>query len=296
MSTAIPCYPAVRPPEIPDRELLESCLRSIQPVISELCFANLFLFRHAHHYTLSRFNDSLVIFGRDYGGLPYVLPPLSGDRGETARKLLDGGNILYGVDELFLAQHLTGRGSPVIEDRDNADYLYLRSDLAELPGARFHNKRNRIRYFTSRHTFAVEPFSGQHSAAALHLLDIWQHHHKHDGSPSQQAEAAATREGLKRADELGLSGVVIVTGGEVSAFALGRPLNDLTVVCLFEKSDPALEGAAQLVNREFSRFQPPGCTYINREQDLGNQGLKEAKNSYHPVEMIRKFRVVSHTM
>lgn len=296
MSTAIPCYPVARPPEISDRELLRDCLRSMQPVISELCFANLFLFRHAHHYTLSRFNGSLVIFGRDYGGLPYVLPPLSGDRGDTARKLLDGGKVLYGADKLFLAQHLTGRGYPVIEDRDNDDYLYLRSDLAELPGTRFHKKRNRIQYLASRHTFTVEPFSRQHLASALQLLDVWQHHHNHDESPSQQAEAAATREGVERADELGLSGVVILTDEGVSAFALGELLNDLTAVCLFEKSDPALEGAAQLVNREFSRFQPPGCIYINREQDLGNHGLKEAKSSYHPIEMIRKFRVVNSMM
>lgn len=296
MSAPIPVYPAARPPEMSDRELLRNCLRSIQPVISELCFANLFLFRHAHQYALSSLNDSLLVLGCDYNGLPYVLPPLSGDRGEAARTLLDDGRILYGADEQFLARHLTGRGYAVVEDRDNDDYLYRRTDLAELPGARFHKKRNRIHYFTSRHAFTVEPFSQRHLVAALHLLDRWQRRHEPGGSPSQQAETAATREGLEHADELGLSGVVLLTGKGVAAFALGEPLNDLTVACLFEKSDPDLEGAAQLINREFSRFQPPACLYVNREQDLGNQGLKEAKNSYHPVEMIRKFRVMSRTM
>lgn len=296
MSAPIPVYPAARPPEIFDRELLRDCLRNMQPVISELCFANLFLFRHAHQYALSSINDSLLVFGHDYSGLPYVLPPLSGDRGEAARFLLDAGNTLYGVDGQFLAQHLTGRGYAVVEDRDNDDYLYRRTDLAELPGVPFHKKRNRIHYFTSRHTFTVEPFSRRHLAAALHLLDRWQRRHEPGGSPSQQAETAAAREGLERADELGLSGVVILTAKGVAAFALGEQLNDLTVACLFEKSDPDLEGAAQLINREFSRFQQPGCTYINREQDLGNQGLKEAKSSYHPVEMIRKFRVMARTM
>lgn len=296
MPTPIPAYPAARPPEISDRELLRGCLRSMQPVISELCFANLFLFRHAHHYSLSSINGSLLVLGRDYSGLPYVLPPLSGDRGEAARTLLDDGRVLYGADEQFLAQHLAGRGYVVAEDRDNDDYLYRRTDLAELPGARFHNKRNRIHYFASRNTFTVEPFSRRHLSSALHLLDIWQHRHESGGSPSQQAETAATREGLERADELGLSGVVLLTAKGVAAFALGEQLNDLTVACLFEKSDPDLEGAAQLINREFSRFQPPSCIYVNREQDLGNQGLKEAKSSYHPVEMIRKFRVMTRTM
>lgn len=290
MSLPIPLYPAFRPLEIPDRELLQHCFKALQPVISELSFANLFLFRQVHRYALTSINGSLTVFGRDYDGLPYFLPPLSGDRGETSRRLLDDGNTLYGADEQFLAACLTGRGYVVVPDHDNDDYLYLRSELAGLPGARFHNKRNRIHYFTSRHDYTVEPFSRQHLSSALQLLDKWQRFHGDNGHRSQHAEVAATAEGLQLADELGLSGVVVLTGGVVAAFALGEQLNNTTSVCHFEKADPELEGAAQLVNREFSRHLPPESSYINREQDLGERGLREAKSSYHPVRMVEKFR------
>lgn len=293
MNLPIPAYPASRSLEITDKALLQEHFRALQPVVSELSFANLFLFRHVHQYALTIFNDSLTVFGCGYDGQPYFLPPVSGDRGEVARTLLDEGNVLYGADEQFLAEHLSGKGYQVVSDRDNDDYLYLRSELAELPGNRFHKKKNRINYFTSRHEHTIETFSGSHLESALQLLDQWQSVHGDSGSRSQAAETAATREGLELSEELGLSGVVVLTEKGVSAFALGEQLNDSTSVCLFEKADPFLEGAAQLVNREFSRFQPAELTYINREQDLGESGLREAKSSYHPFSMVKKFRVMA---
>jgi uncharacterized protein len=293
MTLPIPAYPASRPVEIADRMLLQEHFRALQPMVSELSFANMFLFRKVHQYSLTLCNDSMTILGCGYDGQPYFLPPLSGNRGETTCKLLDMGNTLYGADEKFVAEHLAGRGYQVISDRDNDDYLYLRSDLAELPGKRFHKKKNRINYFTSRYEHTVEPFSGRHLESALQLLDQWQKVHADSGSLSQAAETDATREGLELAEELGLSGVVVLTERGVSAFALGEQLNDSTSACLFEKADPYLEGLAQLVNREFSRTLPADLTFINREQDLGESGLREAKSSYHPVAMVRKFRTLS---
>jgi uncharacterized protein len=293
MTLDIPAYPASRPVEISDRPLLQEHFSVLQPVVSEFTFANTYLFRKVHQYALTLYNDSLTVLGCGYDGLPYFLPPLSGNRGETARKLLDAGNILYGADEKFVAEHLAGRGYQVISDRDNDDYLYLKSDLAELPGNRFHKKKNRINYFTSRYEHTVEPFSTRYLESSLLLLDQWQKVHADVSSRSQAAETDATREGLELAEELGLSGVVVLTERGVSAFALGEQLNDSTSVCLFEKADPYLEGLAQLVNREFSRTLPADLTFINREQDLGESGLRGAKSSYHPFAMVRKFRVMA---
>lgn len=291
MSTPIPIYPAARPLELADKRLFQEHFRALQPLVSELSFANLFLFRQAHHYSVTAVADSVVIFGCGYDGQPYFLPPISGERGAAACRLLQEGHTLYGADEPFLADNLEGGGFALAADRDNDDYLYLRSELAELPGNRFHKKKNRINYFALRHNFSVEPYATSHLPGALQLLDEWQRVHVDGMSRSLAAETAATREGLALAEELGLNGVVVLTGGKVAAFALGEQLNDTTTVCHFEKTDPFLEGLAQLVNREFSRSQPPACTCINREQDLGERGLREAKLSYHPVGMVRKFRV-----
>jgi hypothetical protein len=142
MSFPIPLYPSSRHLEIADRSLLQDRFHDLQPMVSELSFANLFLFRHIHRYLLTTVNNSLVISGCGYDGHSYVLPPLSGNVGETARRLLDEGEILYGADERFVAEHLSASRYTVFTDRDNDDYLYLSSELAELPGKRFHKKKN----------------------------------------------------------------------------------------------------------------------------------------------------------
>jgi hypothetical protein len=291
MTDPIPQYPAARPLQLSDRSILQEHFRDLQPLVSELSFANLYLFRHIHCYRLTAVNDSLVILGCGYDGRPYFLPPLSGHIGETSRRLLAEDKILYGADERFVAGHIADICYRLDADRDNDDYLYLCSDLAELPGKLFRKKKNRINYFTARNRYTVEPFCKDHLQSARKLLDEWSRVNSDDLSCSLPAETAAAREGLELAEELELSGVVVLTDEGVSAFALGEKLNDSTYVCHFEKADPFLEGAAQLVNREFARGLSAEYRYLNREQDLGQSGLREAKNSYHPVEMIRKFTV-----
>jgi hypothetical protein len=294
MNITIPEYPEARPLQLTDKTLFQEQFHALQPQVSEFTFANLFLFRHIHRYTVTAVAGSLVVCGCGYDESPYFLPPLTGERGITTRRLLREGKTLYGADEQFVVEHLDGDALTVVEDRDNDDYLYSRSELAELPGKRFHKKKNRINYFAARHSYTVETFSRLHLESALLLLSEWQRVHQEDMNRSLAAEIAATREGLELAADLGLSGVVILTGGKVVAFALGEQLNADTAVCHFEKADPFLEGLAQLVNREFSRSQPANCSFINREQDLGESGLREAKLTYLPVGMVRKFRVTAN--
>jgi len=287
----IPIYPARRPLELSDRLPLQKIFTELQPEVSELVFANLYLFRKAHDYTLSRAGKSLLVFGRGYGGEPYFLPPLGGERGETARLLLAAGNSLYGADERFVADHLTPAGIAASEDRNSFDYLYLREELATLPGNRFHKKKNRINYFMARHRFSVEPFTPRHLSGALLLLRKWRRVREVATGSPLDLETGATGEALMMAGELGLEGVVVLLEGKVAAFALGERLNRETAVCHFEKADPFTEGLAQLVNREFSRLLFTDCTFINREQDLGESGLRKAKLSYHPLRLVKKYRV-----
>lgn len=287
----IPLYPARRPLELSDRPFLSEIFLELQPEVSEFVFANLYLFRKAHGYALCRAEKSLVIFGRGYGGEAYFLPPLEGEPGETARMLLAADNSLYGADDRFVADHLTPAGITASEDRNSFDYLYLRQELATLPGNRFHKKKNRINYFTSRHRFSVEPFSARHLSGAIELLKDWRRVRQPAPGSPLDLEIGATGEALELAGELGLEGVVILLEGRVAAFSLGERLNWETAVCHFEKADPFIEGLAQLVNREFSRLLFTDCTFINREQDLGEPGLREAKISYHPVRLVKKYRV-----
>lgn len=289
---SIPQYPQSRPLQLDDKEMLEAVFAQLQPRISELTFANLFLFRNAHAYTLSLVDDSPVVFGKGYSGEAYFLPPLGGDVAKTAARLLGEECTLYGADKSFVERYLHGlEGISLKEDRDSSDYVYNRSDLAELPGNRFHKKKNRISYFTRRHEYRVEPYSAEFRDDALLLLEEWLRVRGSLESQSLLLEAEATVEALKLAEVLGLEGLVVLVEGRVKGLVLGEKLNDTTSLCHFEKADPFMDGLYQLVDREFSRLCFTECDFVNREQDLGEQNLRHSKLSYHPVELVTKYRV-----
>jgi hypothetical protein len=287
----IPAWPASRPLDLNDKPRFDNIFDQLQPRVSELTFAGLYLFRTAHDYCLSLIGDSLVILGKGYDETRYCLPPLGGDVSGTCLLLLDTGLEIYGVDELLAARFLGNEKSAMIEDRDSFDYLYLREELATLPGNRFHKKKNRINYFAARHTYEVHLYSADHLCGCLQLLDEWGRVAEVEGNRSFGLEMDATVEALAQADVLDLEGVVVTVDGVVRAFAVGERLSRDTAVCHFEKADHFMEGLSQLVNREYARLLFTDCRYINREQDLGEPGLRNAKLSYHPVELVKKFRV-----
>lgn len=287
----IPSYPASRPLELSDKHVLDRLLKEMQPRMSELTFAGLFLFRHAHEYRVSQLFNSVVISATGYDGIPYVLPPLGGNAGQTSEHLLDNGITMYCSDHELANWHLDTQRIESIELRNSFDYLYLRSELAELPGSKFHKKKNRISYFTNRHQYTVEQFTAQHSDSCQQLLNRWALSYGEPENASLHKEITATAEALQFAEQLGLSGIIICVNGHIAAFTLGEQLNNNTAVCHFEKADPFIEGLYQLINREFAKMYVHPCTYINREQDLGNAGLRNAKMSYHPLEYVRKYLI-----
>ncbi len=287
----IPAWPDTRPLLLGDKAYLDRLCAARQPRISELSFAGLYLFRQAHSYHLTRIGMADIIIGAGYDGSRYALPPMGADEAQAREMLLDSGLALYGIENP-LAKALEERHDLIVShDRNASDYLYLREELATLPGSRYHKKRNRISYFTARHRHQTALCQSHHLPGCLKLLREWEQAAAREESRSLAWEVEAAAEALEQAEQLGLQGVVITVDGIVRAFALGERLNRETAVCHFEKADPFLEGIAQLVNREFARLLFSDCIYINREQDLGEPGLRNAKLSYHPVELVEKYRI-----
>jgi uncharacterized protein len=290
----IPHYPESRAILLGDKPLLDRLFLELQPRISELTFANLYLFRVVHDYRLTWVGDALVALAQGWDGAPYFLPPFCGDTGAATLELLAGGLTLYGADDAFLARYLPARETlEVVPDRDNFDYLHLREEMAQLTGKNYHKKKNRVNYFIVRHRYVVEPYEAKHLEGALALLEEWRRVRVAMGPSSLGGEVDGAAEALRLCDELGLSGVVLLVEGKVLGFALGERLNESTSVCHFEKGDLFMEGLYQLLDREFCRLLFTDCRYVNREQDLGELSLRQAKLSYHPVELVQKYRVRS---
>ena len=197
----IPHYPESRPLVLDDKSLLDSIFARLQPRISEFTFANLYLFRAAHDYRLTMVGDALVVLGHGYVGEARFLPPLTGGVEASLAVLLNDGLTLYGADESFVQRYLHGAAMKVAADRDSFDYLYLRSEMAELPGNRYHKKKNRINYFAARHDYRVEPYSRWHLEGALTLLEEWCRVRSGMDSASLLFEVEATAcWGARRAD------------------------------------------------------------------------------------------------
>lgn len=289
----IPLYPQSRPLVLADKERLDLLFLELHPRISELTFAGLYLFRHAHAYRLTMVGDALVILGRSSNDTPFFFPPLCGDIAVALNRLFADQLPLYGADELFVSSYLTGRQCEIVADRDNADYLYLRQDLADLSGHRYHKKKNRLNVFIKHYAYEVVPYDRAYRDGCRALLAAWREARMLEGENlSLEREAQATADALEFAEELGISGLVVLVNKEVKGFVLGERLNQETSVCHFEKADPQLEGLSQLLDREFNRLLFTDCTYVNREQDLGDEGLRLAKSTYHPIELISKYQAL----
>ncbi|WP_337402089.1 phosphatidylglycerol lysyltransferase domain-containing protein, partial [Porcipelethomonas sp.] len=92
-------------------------------------------------------------------------------------------------------------------------------------------------------------------------------------------------------DEMELSGGVITIDGQVKAFTIGEQLNSNTLCVHIEKADPDINGLYPAINNEFVKYAAKGLKYVNREEDLGIEGLRQAKRSYNPIFMIDKYNI-----
>ena len=174
------------------------------------------------------------------------------------------------------------------EDRDNFDYLYKRKELAELSGRKFHKKRNLIKAFHNNYSYEGRPLLAIHKNDALEILEKWRLNRDEPG------DYAAAKEALEKAEELQLCGGIYSVKDKPVAYSLGEELAcGKSFVIHFEKAVDEYKGLWQFINQAFASILPEQYETVNREQDLGNEGLRKAKLSYKPIEFVKKFKAIS---
>ncbi len=177
-------------------------------------------------------------------------------------------------------------------DRDNFDYVYLSQDLINLSGRKFHGKKNHLNAFRKEHPDAVYlPISEEIIPKCRDELNLWYTTHKRDNpdDPFIGYEQAAIHEIFDHFDAFKLKGGAILIDDRVVAFTFGEKLNSDTAVIHVEKADPNVRGIYVAINQSFVAHEWSEMAYINREEDMGIDGLRQAKESYRPVKMIEKF-------
>ncbi|MHB8788821.1 MAG: DUF2156 domain-containing protein [Desulfobulbaceae bacterium] len=283
----IPDYPHYTEFSLALRPLLHPMFQQLPDGISEFTFANLYLFREAHRYRLARLVDNnIVITGRDkdrpFFMLPFGLP------GEDILKGLFADLTEMKCVSASQGQELQARGYMLREDRDNFDYLYRRQDLAELSGRKFSQKRNHIKAFINNYDYRGEPLTEAHLPAALSILDQWR------AQRDDPADFEAAREALEKGEELQLCGGIYYVDNLPAAYSLGEELmQGRSFVIHFEKAVTGYKGLWQFVNQAFASILPDKYETVNREQDLGDEGLRAAKLSYKPTGFVMKYRATA---
>ncbi len=279
----IPAYPDVVAVNLAMRPLLHPMFQTLPDGISEFTFANIYLFRAVHHYSISRLsNGSLAILGQDgeqrFFMLPFGLP----DKPLMYVLMTDHGRMkCVSTTQKPLLEDM---GYVVAEDRNNFDYLYLRQELAELTGRKFQKKRNLIKAFINNYHYEGRPLLDEYLPDALAILEEWRQEHDSPG------DYVAAREALEKSEELQLCGGIYYADGQPAAYSLGEELAcGTSFVIHFEKALNRYKGLYQFVNQAFASIIGEPYTTLNREQDLGQEGLRHAKLSYRPTGFVEKY-------
>ena len=177
------------------------------------------------------------------------------------------------------------------ESREDFEYLYLTEKLKNLSGKKFHSKRNHISAFSKAYNWSYESMTTDILPQVFEMADKWTEEMKKitDDTKSIEVENKALKEYLPFMKELNLRGGCIRVDGKIIAFTFGSPINNKVFDIHVEKALPEFRTAYTLINREFILNELLDFEYVNREDDMGLEGLRKAKLSYHPDILLKKY-------
>lgn len=253
----------------------------------DLSVANLIGWQFLFNTQIAEVEGQLVFRLHFFGDLAYIVPVIDI---EVIKALMEDSASL---GQPFLMSGVTAQMAEALEaampgvfdvdqNRDYSDYVYFREKLENLSGKKLQSKRNHINKFLSLYPqYEYKPLTKEMISDCLRLERQWKAGQDDDEqADSQNMELRAMTRVFHRWDQLGMSGGTIWVDGELVAFTYGCPINHDTFDVCVEKANVAYEGAYTIINREFVRHLPDQFIYINREEDMGEEGLRKAKLSY----------------
>lgn len=262
----------------------------------EFSFATLFMWRKyynneiafAHHTMYRRSVSAETIYsvplGDDLDAGLEAIRELQHDKSEPLQLYVIGEEQKSEVEAVFPGR-FRFEESPA-----DFDYIYRTEDLANLSGRKYHGKRNHIAAFDARYNWSYETIDAHNRDEAYDMVRRWCREKGNCSDPGLRSERHAAREVLDNMEVLQVRGGLLRVDGEVAAMTYGSPINPSTFDIQVEKALAAYPGAYTVINREFAARELLGkYEFINRENDLGLDGLRRAKQSYHPVLLLRKY-------
>lgn len=272
---------------------------------TDFSYAGLYMWVDLFHYEFAVYNDTLFIKGvveNDFSKPAFSLPIGSmslRDSLAILREYCKAEKIPmelsavpeYALEELELLDPL------YIELlSDWSDYLYDAEMLSSLKGKKMGKKRNHINYFISHNPeWKFEPLTGENAGEALKFMDVYDK--EADETFMAREESKLSRQLIRmlaEGDSVMHGGILYDKPGEICAITIGDVKGD-TLFVHVEKGTKEVNGSYEMINKEFASYMKdkfPEVKYINREDDSGDEGLRKAKESYHPVALLRKYNVI----
>ena len=179
------------------------------------------------------------------------------------------------------------------ESRGHWDYLYSVPELIELKGKRFHKKKNLLNQFRKKYDFEYVSFGSDMIDQAMEMQEDWCTWRDCESSDALSAENRAIPRILRSWRKVqGLTGGAVLIDQKMVAYTIAESLAQDTLVIHFEKGNHEYKGVYQAINQMFLEHSGKNFKIVNREQDLGDEGLRKAKLSYNPIDFLKKYRVV----
>ncbi len=263
----------------------------------EYTFVNNYIWRKAYQVEVAQMEGCGVIRYRESGNYRYSYPFGKGDKKKVVQELREFCRkqgyqlILCPLTDKHRKELISWFPGifEITSDRNDFDYIYLAEKLAALKGKKYHGKRNHIARFMDAQDWNYEPITEENLEECRRMEKEWIALKEHKWEEGIAEETEALQEAFDHYNALGLTGGLIRKAGQIVAFTIGEPLNEEMMVVHFEKAFPDLQGAYPMINQQFVKHEGIKYQYINREEDVGDPGLRKAKLSYYPEILLRKY-------
>jgi len=282
--------------ELSDKPWINELLKKSDFRGSEYCFGNNFIWSKIYHGTVGRYKDFYLQFNPE--SKTFAFPAGDGDLAEVIEVMIEFAeengfpfvmNLSHAANREKLEALMPDRFN-FEERRDYFDYIYEAESLITLKGKKLHAKRNFINRFIQKE-WSVEPITPENIAECAAFNDFWCVQNECENDESKMEELCAARRALKYFWELDLHGCILKQEGKVVAYSVGERINSDTEIVHLEKANYEVSGAYPMINREFATMFASDCSYVNREEDLGVEGLRKAKLSYNPIMFTERYKV-----
>ncbi|MGY0374753.1 DUF2156 domain-containing protein [Clostridium sp. JNZ J1-5] len=286
-----------------DKELFKKYINPYKFLSCEYSFTTLYIWKDACEIQYAIYKDALIIKKKDFEGNYHFMQPL-GYREEDLQDILEylaqykkENNMDYvfkDLEEDFIekvkALCAEEQYMYIEEDRDNFDYLYEAEKLIKLSGKKLHGKKNHYNFFVKEYNYEVKEIEEEVIDDVIEAAEKWYVENNNDDKMLYY-EMKSIEDLANNMSLFNLKGIAVYVDGKVAAFSLGEKLNDKLAVIHIEKGDMNYRGIYSFINKTFIDMCFSDVKIINREQDLGIEGLRKAKLSYHPIKLEKKFIV-----